>query len=482
MKYVLTASALAALVLAGCQMRRSRRVPPPPADVGVVYFMGTPLSGPTPSPAGSAPLSLDPNGLVGVKVSLIALEKMPADALEPLSAHARLITAADGTEPILSMAKLTHQARYGQFAAAPADLPALSPAAAGRVRTLAELRGVVAPGITASFRLVDRQMVSDPLFPDPRRRNLCVDLYRAADGPAAIQVALSLEDMAPPPPAADPNRQMPGQPQRPSRRQLSAHQVLQRETALLDPPQGPHLVLIAPFAFSASKTAAVAVVIDIVPNTGEEYAQALEACKKDLANPAAITLAAAQTFDWSPPAIAAALKGLAGPSTRRASLVFLGDQTGAEILPDLALAADDAVLARLVQQLGTPSTIPDRQALGWRLDLAALELLRDMQSNPRFPRELNAVLLAHTGQAGRNASSMTEILSGLSGRDELHSRLAAENMQYLEDSSPAARIRAYDWLMARQKAPPGYDPLAAPRERREALEKAQNSAGTGGGQ
>jgi hypothetical protein len=103
-----------------------------------------------------------------------------------------------------------------------------------------------------------------------------------------------------------------------------------------------------------------------------------------------------------------------------------------------------------------------------------------MQAAARFPRELAAVLLSHTGQAGRNASSMAEILNGLSDREELQRRLVAENTQYLEDSSPAARIRAYDWLSARQKAPPGYDPLAPSRQRRDALEKAQNLSPAGG--
>ena len=72
-----------------------------------------------------------------------------------------------------------------------------------------------------------------------------------------------------------------------------------------------------------------------------------------------------------------------------------------------------------------------------------------MRAAAQFPRA-GGVLLAHTGEAGRNGSSMTEILSDLSDRKELDSRLVAENMQYLEDSSPAARIRSYDWLSAPQ--------------------------------
>ena len=48
-----------------------------------------------------------------------------------------------------------------------------------------------------------------------------------------------------------------------------------------------------------------------------------------------------------------------------------------------------------------------------------------------------------------------------------------ENLIALEDSAPAARVRAYDYLAARGKALPGYDPLAPAKARRAALEKAR---------
>lgn len=471
MRSVAAIFVLAVLAVAGCQPRGAVELQLPAVDSRVVHFVGTPLSGPTSRPAEAAELSLSPGDLVGVRVTLIAMERMPHDVLEPLGAHARLITASLGRRPVLPTAHLMLEARYGQFGAAPADLAAVLPLdAAGRMGRLAELRGVLPVGVTASFRVFEKLAVADPLAPGPLQRNLSVDLHRsAADAP--MQVALSLEDTAPPE-AERGNRR--------TRRETVVHEGLQRETALVDPPDGPCLVLIAPFAFAHSEIGAVAIVIETTPQAGDEYAAAIEACQTDLANPAAVPPGVVQSFDWTRPAIAATVSGLQRPESRRASLVFLGDQTGAQILPDLALVADDDVLARLVTQVGDLSATSDTQALGWRLDLAALELLRDMQANARFPRELAAVLLAHTGEAGRHASSMAEILSGLSSRAELQRRLVAENAQYLEDSSPASRIRAYDWLSARQKAPSGYDPLSPPRQRREALEKALQPSTAGG--
>jgi hypothetical protein len=48
----------------------------------------------------------------------------------------------------------------------------------------------------------------------------------------------------------------------------------------------------------------------------------------------------------------------------------------------------------------------------------------------------------------------------------------AENLSYLEDASPSARVRAYDWLRTRGRAPAGYDPLGTIKERRNALDAA----------
>lgn len=52
---------------------------------------------------------------------------------------------------------------------------------------------------------------------------------------------------------------------------------------------------------------------------------------------------------------------------------------------------------------------------------------------------------------------------------DLRQRLLLENSIYLEDISPAARARAFDWLAVQGQAPQGYDPLASLAERRRVL-------------
>jgi hypothetical protein len=71
------------------------------------------------------------------------------------------------------------------------------------------------------------------------------------------------------------------------------------------------------------------------------------------------------------------------------------------------------------------------------------------------------------------------MLRAANSRASLDARLVSENLIYLEDSSPSARVRANDWLAARGRAPAGFDPLGPPRQRREALERALDAAAAG---
>jgi hypothetical protein len=100
-----------------------------------------------------------------------------------------------------------------------------------------------------------------------------------------------------------------------------------------------------------------------------------------------------------------------------------------------------------------------------------------MLNDNQLPPELASVLTSFGGEAGRHASSLDEITKNLTGPGELQTRLIAENMIYLEDSSPAARVLAFDWIKSRRTAPAGYYPLAPARQRKDALEKALQSHG-----
>jgi hypothetical protein len=182
--------------------------------------------------------------------------------------------------------------------------------------------------------------------------------------------------------------------------------------------------------------------------------------------------------EW--PGFQAALAGLGDAPSRRACLAYLATQCGASICEDATLVADDASLAELSAEIGKqvpagsePEGAPiARDALGWTLDATTLRYMSRLQSDNTLPPEFLSVLIRHTGQVGSNVGSVGELVQAARDREDFTARLSAENFIYLEDSSPAARVRALDWLTARGDAPSGYDPLAPPGQRRQSLQSA----------
>jgi hypothetical protein len=107
--------------------------------------------------------------------------------------------------------------------------------------------------------------------------------------------------------------------------------------------------------------------------------------------------------------------------------------------------------------------------LGWLLERSALQLLADRAEEQPLPPELLSILLRHVGEPGRFTASLIDIAATCGSTAALRERLVQENLQYLEDSTAAARVRAFDWLDARGLAPAGFDPLAPLAARRAAL-------------
>jgi hypothetical protein len=151
------------------------------------------------------------------------------------------------------------------------------------------------------------------------------------------------------------------------------------------------------------------------------------------------------------------------------------------------LVADDATLAQLLEQIAAGMAEISKASgnslagadglLALQLDVLCLQHLGKLLSDKdKLSQELAGVLTTFAGEAGRHAASVEEIVKNVPDRPSLQTRLVAENMIYLEESSPAARVRAYDWLRSQKRAPANFDPLASPRARRDALEKAMTPA------
>ena len=138
------------------------------------------------------------------------------------------------------------------------------------------------------------------------------------------------------------------------------------------------------------------------------------------------------------------------PVPPRAALVYLAEQGNARLCEEVAMLADDALLNQIAVAVkhDAPAAINggDLGQYAWILDRSAIAAMQPLLAKATLPPELFAVLTEHFGEPGRHSAAVDEIMRGTSSGGELRRKLISENYIYLEDSSPAARVRAFEWL------------------------------------
>jgi hypothetical protein len=489
-------AALAILAaMAGCAGSRQPQRPlaPPSLLTQSRTFLGTPLSGPlvedTPMAGDRATLAL---AAPDVTVSFFAMDKMPADIYPPLGPQVRLIVATLADSPVVPLARLTGAVRL--IDGEPGE-KILADVAAGQFGPSALIwtgHGLLLPGATVAFAVAE-PAATDSVSGQSARRRMEVDLYQEASAitPQAAILMHDFVDTAPPreieeaftksQAALAPGRR--GVTARPPPVEVPPPEF-QSEIALFDRQPAPDaFALAAPMKFENSTSQAILAVVQISPGSSDDAHQKRVAealAEIQIASDAAARQAkriGSDPADW--PGLSSAVESLAFAGRQRAGLVFLSQQTGAQITQDVVLAADEAIASHVAgaaaAAITAAPTARDRAAIGWILERTTLRMLMQMQSDGKLPPELAAILAARAGQAGRSNGTLEEVLGNATGLQDLQNRLAAENYIFLEDSSPAARVRAYDWLTTRRLAPPGYDPLGPSKDRRAALEQASSA-------
>jgi hypothetical protein len=171
-------------------------------------------------------------------------------------------------------------------------------------------------------------------------------------------------------------------------------------------------------------------------------------------------------------ALESAMLGLRSSATRRSALVFLASSTGASFTQDLALVAGDDVLSAVTSRATTElaaSPASDDVALGWVIERASFTSIAPTLEEGGLAAEIEAALTRHAGEVGRHATTLLTVARESDGLEAFHRRVIAENFLFLEDSSPASRTRAFDYLSRRGLAPAGFDPLGSRAARRSAL-------------
>ena len=504
-------------LLTGCQKTPPSPLLPPTATISADHFFGSPLTGPLNKPLPNG----KPADALSVSVRFLAIDRIPPGAGflsakqfgESLPSKARLIAITRNSQPIHPSAKLAQRALIGDSDDASKLDAILSSSpnviaddrnapAWGRTVSMGKASGALPRG--ATVRLIAKETTAKPEYAAGHlvNRRVELELHRPNDT-TMLQIAVLLEDLVQPyepildntahvetaaeskpkaatnlPTTAPTEEKVNSPPPR------KAFALPQQELLVFDRPAfaaQDEFVIIVPFKFANSESTAVAAFVKISYGsaTDAEHLQAYTSCLTNLK--ASATKATERPYSElldnpENSSLLSALQAMAHPATARQAMVFLADQADVAVFEDLALVGDDWTLTelskKLFTKLGSPMVIRGKDHLAWLLEATGFSLLTEQLSTGKMLPEHAAILTLHAGEAGRHAGSLDDALKTSVNRRDFKLKLIAENYIYLEDSSPASRVRAFEWLQARDLAPKDFDPLGPPKERRAALERA----------
>jgi hypothetical protein len=476
------ALALVVLVAASC---RSKAPPPPPRvelHTAVEYYSGTPLTG----SKGTVPDSIDPADAVAVRIEVFGVDHRPDLRLNPLAERLYLVTAAPSGDPVLPVSSALNAARVGTGDAAAAAHRRLVTNEVPGATMVCRREGLIPRGVTFAIDVSGRSAIVD-----------------AADGHTpteSLELHLFREDADAGPPA-------PGAPPPAAGRALSvavvteslgdddAHrsegEVSRREAGLLDlrPEPGSPLGIFIPSP---------------IPNTGFEVFILCVTVEPDdlrdperrgaLADASRKALEARSLRDAEPlPAVVflhedgdqrLAVEALASPEHQRKALIYLAGLREADLALQIAyLGKDESVraLAEAVDRRAKAEAGPDGRVaastianLDWILQQEAARSLVDYLIKNRDPSPAAGLAVRYAGEVGRRPELLRVIVDEAKDRAEFAADLVEANEAFLDDPSPAVRIRAHDWLSRRGVVIEQYDPLASGVERRAVLETYEN--------
>lgn len=456
-----TSLLLALLPLAACASVPAEE--PPPLHVEARLFAGTVLTGPV---AGEPELDHAP---WAVDVTFAHVDELPRGG-EPLGTRVRQVVVERGGVPLQTASKL---ARGVRLAEATAELPA----EAWSKSDVGALWG----GMTVHWLAAPNPSVDD--VGESRWETFGVRVSRAAstsEAPDALRVGLLFEGWVDETAEEDEDGERAARPSGEPRR------VYQTEHLLLDTlpsmaGETLRILLPAPRPHFPRAGEVVDLTIEAAPHPDRpDLVAAIERGRAQFARTGSRAVDDA-SFEAFRVEGERALEALASRDLRRQALLFLANATEAEATVELALTAEDAWLDRFVEGLRTRleeaggDVLDTPAALGWLLERTTYDWLARTAADPErlLPDELGSLLTRRLGELGRHPDLVLEAVSSSSGAEDLLRRVHQENRIFLEDSHPAARVRAFDWLSVRGVAPAGYDPLASPAARREALAQAE---------
>ena len=427
-----------------------------------------------------------------ITVTVLAGRQLPADSLAAAELQTNMITVFPAAKVVAPVARLTKGARVGSIEDAEQFIIRLMDQEPDAAVLLQRFHGVLPPEVTAHFRFEQSNPMESQL-PEGIEIQVC-QRSKTTGGPKdgsltgpSLEIALiasgRIKQKAV---LGDESSKTEGESETNESLNGQDEDIQTTETILLEPrpfQEREPLAVIVPSPFDPKESISFAIVVDVEPPPAEDHAAlamhtwSFNECVRSLTSaniPGENGRAESSDADW--PGIENAIQSLQSSLSQRRALLYLAERTGASLVEDVALSGTDVVVARLSQALTneySSGSMTGGASLRWMLERTACRLLATLLSGDQATPELEAILVRHTGQVGRNVSTLEELTASAANIDEFQKLLVRENFIYLEDISPAARTRAFEWLRARGQAPEGYHPLAPVKERRAILNRVE---------
>lgn len=437
----------------------------PEIDAQVTYYAGDPIGGAVREAEALAfePLAKDAMAVVG---KLYLVKERPGDRFAPMSRHVRMIVAGGGAQPLESSSLLTAGTRLATGADAVELARTTKERPASQATLCAEFDGLSFPGVTTQMVAAHAQPIELSGY-RPSQRRVSVELWREDPLSDVVSIALiiwdvgeSLEDRDDGSPVI---RNFPRQ----ERLVLDAKLNSSERT----------IAIFAPTRFDPEAQLSYLLVVELDEVAPELDEERLELVMREVHEAGIAGSGKRQKLlfdDLLRVRHRNAIQALGDESHQRAALVELAG--GAPVASELGLMADEPTLARLLTRVAPKKDrmielAGDVDGLAWLLERESISMFLKALSEQSLAPEYAALLLQHTGEAGRLSWALESALANANSVQEFYAMILEENRIALEDSSPSARVRAHDWLQSRNLAVDNYDPLAERPQRRVALQE-----------
>ncbi len=452
----------ACLVVGACQ---SAPEPAPdlgpyvaPAEMGAEQetYRGTILSRAQASEGGSTPQE----GFAW-SAELVLVERFAEPELASLSAQMALVAHPEKASPVLGAPILLLGGQWAAGEAAAQAWQDLQQGTWGRHGVLEEASGQLPAQHTTALRWNLTEEETDPdnfLQEWPKREAVTKRFTLALEASSqTLQPGFLLEDLGLERGDRD-DQEVPPEGGRPSGPRMMSEWVLPAVTL---PKDGEEVLFLLPNPFTTVGAEAIAVHLRAHRIGAAEFTEASETAeaptRAEPLAPALATLAQLQPRE-----------GEAPRAELRGPLLYLANLSDAPLTSDLVLTASEEQLQRWIELVPSVEQL-DEDTWMWALERAAWVHLARLQIKDQLPQEGRALLLLFGGEVGQYPSTIEAAALQSADLDTFARRLRAENLLFLDDSNPGARVRAFDWLAERGISVPGFDPLGPRDERRAAL-------------